>query len=233
MTKHIQFLAEKELVWSAVVANNRMNRARQASGVNSYEQEIGFRPEDWLIEQLKQQGSVSWLDLCCGRGNALLQVANALEKQLLQDNMHLKGLDLVNFFAPIAPAIRCLKFETASAVDWQPDQAYDLITCIHGIHYMGDKLLVIQKMGEALAPGGLFVASFDLASVFVNGQPSPQVVKNWFKEEGIEYNARKKLIRATGQEKKRTSFAGQYLGANDQAGKNYTGQEAVTSYYSL
>lgn len=233
MEKNIKLLSENELIWSAIVANNRMNRKRQANGVNSYENEVGFRPEDWLNNKLAQQASVSWLDMCCGQGNALLQVAQAMEKQNMQDKAQLCGLDLVRFFAPIPTAIHCLTFDTGSAITWQPSQHYDLITCIHGIHYMGDKLLAIKKMTEALAPDGLFVASFDTASILVNNEASPKVVTDWLAAQGIAYNAKKKLIQAEGQNCALENFAGQYLGADDEAGKNYTGQEAVNSYYEI
>jgi hypothetical protein len=38
----------KELVWLSVVANSAMNRARNASGINSYQQEFTFQPQDAL-----------------------------------------------------------------------------------------------------------------------------------------------------------------------------------------
>lgn len=69
----MKLLTENELIWSDVVANNRMNRKRSASGVNSYEKDLKFKPEKYLNDWLKQQGHVKWLDLCCGEGNALLQ----------------------------------------------------------------------------------------------------------------------------------------------------------------
>ena len=224
-------LNENELIWSPVVANNRMNRERQASGINSYEQETDFRPEDWLQNRLQHQPNVRWLDICCGQGNALLQVADEMAQQQLQHRVQLVGLDLVNFFTPIPPNITCLQFVTGSIVSWVPSQTYDLITCIHGLHYVGDKLKVIAQLINQLNPNGLFIANFDLASVIVNQQPQSPEVETWFRQNDIRYESDKKRIQAQGGQV--TPFAGSYAGASDQAGKNYTGQEAVNAYYTF
>ncbi|SHN00491.1 hypothetical protein SAMN05216311_104290 [Chitinophaga sp. CF418] len=72
----MELLRENELIWSPVVANNRMNRKRTASGVNSYEKELNFNPGIYIDKRLEEQGYAKWLDLCCGEGNALLQYAN-------------------------------------------------------------------------------------------------------------------------------------------------------------
>ncbi|WP_188316251.1 hypothetical protein [Chitinophaga agrisoli] len=66
----MELLSESELIWSSVVANTRMNRERNASGINSYEQEFRFKPEDHLITTIHKQGYAKWLDLCCGQGKA-------------------------------------------------------------------------------------------------------------------------------------------------------------------
>lgn len=231
MTKQNTLLSEKELIWSPVVANNRMNRTRQASGVNSYANEIGFKPEDWLWARLQQQQTVRWLDVCCGKGNALLQVAQYFAKQARQHQVEFTGIDLVDFFAPIPSHITWVNFVTTSVTDWQSPQTYDLITCIHGLHYIGDKLKVIAQLVNTLSPNGLFVANFDLASVYLNGQSNPKEIKDWFQQNHIDYQSRKKLIKASGKTTQIPLFSGRYLGANDEAGKNYTGQEAVSAYY--
>jgi len=224
-------LSENELIWSPIVANTRMNRERQASGINSYEQEIGFRPEDWLLDRLQNQKKVRWLDVCCGQGNALLQVAHCFATQKLQPKVELLGLDLVDFFKPIPSNITCLRFETGSIINWQPSHTYDLVTCIHGLHYVGDKLKAISQLANSLNGNGLFIANFDLASVFVNEHSHSPEVKTWLDQQQIDYQEKQKLIRTNGHPV--APFAGKYIGANDQAGKNYTGQEAVQAHYLL
>jgi hypothetical protein len=57
----MQLLPEEKLVCSPVVANSRMNRSRNASGINSYEKEFLFKPEDYLLSTVKSKGR--WLDL--------------------------------------------------------------------------------------------------------------------------------------------------------------------------
>ncbi|EAY30126.1 class I SAM-dependent methyltransferase [Microscilla marina] len=226
-----KLLPEEELVWSPIVANNRMNRERQASGVNSYENEVGFCPKDWLRTLLAHESEACWLDVCCGKGNALLQTAQALASS--QGRLHLHGVDLVDFFAPIPEQVNCIRFFIGSITHWQPPlPAYHLITCIHGLHYVGDKLGAIARLGKILAPGGKMVASFDLASVQVGNDAQGETVLEWFRQAGIEYDAQKKLIIAQAPLPHVPSFAHAYLGANDRAGKNYTGQEAVTAYYA-
>jgi trans-aconitate methyltransferase len=49
-------------------------------------------------------------------------------------------------------------------VTWEPGQACDLITCVHGLHYGGDKLAVLTRAASWLAPTGLLAADLDLRS---------------------------------------------------------------------
>ena len=219
----MSLLDEKTLIWSAVVANSRMNRDRNASGINSYEKEFKFAPATFLEKKLKEYGKASWLDLCCGSGFALIQTHTALADKGLQQKVVLKGIDLLDTFPAGAPGI----FEVTSVVDWQPGQSYDLITCSHGLHYLGDKLKVIAMACGALTTNGLFIAHLDLQNIVT---PANFSLKKLFTSEGIQYNNRTRIISRTGTLAFRTNL--QYLGADDQAGPNYTGQGAVTSYYS-
>lgn len=52
----MKLLSEKELIWSTVVANSTMNRARNASGLNSYEKEFRSKPEQFLYKHIEQFG---------------------------------------------------------------------------------------------------------------------------------------------------------------------------------
>src|ERR1700761_5688704 len=101
----MKLLTEKELIWSAVVANNRMNRKRKASGVNSYERELKFGPEQYLNEVMVHSGQAKWLDLCCGEANALFQYAEDLAGRDSQEKAVLEGIDLVDDFRPIPSSI--------------------------------------------------------------------------------------------------------------------------------
>lgn len=226
----MKLLKESELIWSDVVANNRMNRKRKASGVNSYEKDLKFKPETWLNACLKEQGQVKWLDLCCGEANALLQYASELAGKELQERATLRGIDLTDQFQPIPAFISCLQLEARSLVDWKADDQYDLVTCVHGFHYIGDKLKVIAEALKAIAPQGILIANVDLKSIKVEGDQQDQYLKKLFKENRVEYNARRKIITCKGP--RDISIGLTYKGADDKAGPNYTGQNAVDSYYS-
>ncbi|GAB2842287.1 class I SAM-dependent methyltransferase [Ferruginibacter profundus] len=227
----MKLLPENKLVWSPVVVNSRMNRERNSSGINSYEQEFKFRPEEYLASKVKESGHASWLDLCCGHGNALIQTARYFEKYGNQDLVTLTGIDLVDTFQIIPPDITCIKFVAASLIDWIPGQTYDLITCVHGIHYLGDKLKVIETAISALHPDGLFVANIDLNNIVIQGKGAGSYLKDSFKKYGFVYNSRRKVLERIGHAE--VKFDVKYLGADDNYGPNYTGQDSVTSYYSI
>ncbi len=224
----MKLLNETELVWSAVVANNNMNRKRKASGVNSYEKEIGFRPETFLEEYIANHGAVRWLDICCGEGNALIEAAEYLTVKALGDRALLKGIDLVDHFAPVSSYP--IQFEMASATEGI-NGTYDLITCIHGLHYIGDKLNVLENIFSALSDNGLFTANFAVESIRSQDTSLQDYVKKILKDAGVTYSARRHMITCRGR--KQVQFGLTYLGADDKAGPNYTGQEAVDSWYAF
>ncbi len=197
-----------------------MNRKRVANGVNSYEKELFFNPSKYLDDLLARQGAVKWLDLCCGEGNALIQYASGLS---VQDGITLKGIDLVDQFQEIPATVNCLEFEVRSLVDWISFEQYDLITCVHGIHYVGDKLQVLVHALSALQPQGIFIANIDPNNI------QGVDIKKLFADNAIDYHARRKLLTCTGS--RHIPITWTYTGADDQTGPNYTGQEAVTSYY--
>lgn len=225
----MKLLTEKELIWSATVANTRMNRERNASGINSYEKELNFQPEQWLRDHIQRYGQVKWLDLCCGQGKALAQCAVDLAAGNLQHHAFLKGMDLIDGFQSVPETVTCLHWETKSVVDWAAEDKYDLITCVHGLHYVGDKLHVLQTACSALSEEGIFLANLDLNNIHIGDVPAGQYIKNIFTKYNFEYNSRKRIITFKGP--KKISFGLMYEGANDQVGPNYTGQEAVNSYY--
>jgi len=224
----MSLLHEKDLIWSAVVANSSMNRDRNASGINSYEKEFKFVPARFLEKIVQEKGSATWLDFCCGSGFALVQTYADLARKGLQQYVQLKGIDLLDTFPPEAANHAGLTFEVTSVVDWQPDQLYDLITCSHGLHYLGDKLKVIAMACSALTANGYFIAHLDLQNIAV---PPGILLKQLFSAQGIQYNGRTRILRRTGTLAFHAGLS--YVGADDQAGPNYTGQGAVTSYYDL
>ncbi|RAV99190.1 class I SAM-dependent methyltransferase [Pseudochryseolinea flava] len=227
----MNLIPEEKLVWSPVVANTRMNRERNASGVNSYEQEFGFRPQDFLQERIQQRGFASWLDLCSGQGKALAQVASLFCTMEIQNKARLIGVDLLANDLNVSQEITCLHYEVLPILEFQTQERFDLITCVHGLHYLGDKLQVISNAISFLMPDGLFIGNLDLNNFAVNGRKGDSVIKREFKKNKIEFDQRTHIVKKNG--KAIIKFDLRYLGADDTYGPNYTGQESVTSYYQV
>ncbi|MEO1450395.1 MAG: methyltransferase domain-containing protein [Bacteroidota bacterium] len=221
-----KLLSHSELDWSTTVANNAMNRERNASGPNSYAQDLGFNPIDFLADRANS-GDACWVDLCCGQGKALIQTAAWFRTRPSRHQVQLEGVDLVPYFAtqPSPP----LQLTVSSLRDWEPAPPYDLITLVHGLHYVGDKLGVIQKCLELLSPDGLFVAHLDWANILVDGEPVTSALHKSWLQQGLEFDTRRHLLQRTGPMLFRHNLI--YQGADDQAGPNFTGQPVVHSCY--
>ena len=228
----VELLGDTELERSAVVANCVMNRERQLAGVNSYERELGFNPLTFLVSRLASQPAdvtVGWLDLCCGTGRAVVQAAGQLASAGLVGRAVLFGVDLAGMFDAV-PASAPVRLITGSAVTWEPGQAFDLITCVHGLHYVGDKLAVLTRAATWLTPTGLFVADLDLASIQVAGTSGSRRLATRLRAAGFSYSSRRHQVTRTGPAQ--ISLPYTYLGADDHAGPGYTGQDAVSSHYA-
>ncbi len=215
---------------SPTVANCRMNREREIRGTNSYAADLGFDAIQFLVERSKTGGKVAWLDLCCGSGRALIQAAECLRDLGLAGRVALLGVDLVDMFAAVPAGIGNLMLTAASAHEWRPSQEFDLITCVHGLHYVGDKLALIARAASWLRPEGVFAGHLDLGNVKLVGHKSAHArVGKEFKRLGLEYDRRRHLVSCRGC--RQVEFPFRYVGADDEAGPNFTGQPAVDSYY--
>jgi trans-aconitate methyltransferase len=214
-------LDDPALEASSVVANNAMNRERQLAGVNSYTREVGFNPVDVLTARLESgTADVAWLDLCCGSGRALTQAATHFRGSGLAGRVTLVGVDLVDTFTT-TPDVELIR---SSITTWTPNRAFDLITCVHGLHYIGDKLGILARAASWLTPTGRFVADLDLANIRL---PNGRRLTTQLRAAGFTYRAHR--ITRTGPTQLRLPY--NYLGADDHAGANYTGQPAVRSHY--
>ncbi|UGT62446.1 class I SAM-dependent methyltransferase [Nocardia asteroides] len=222
-----RLLDHAALEQSSVVANNAMNRGRGLSGVNSYTRDLGFDPFALLGSRLP--ATVSWIDVCCGSGRALLEAEARFAAELPDADVTLLGIDLVGYFQS-SPRTSRLRLHTASAHDRHPAPPADLVTCVHGLHYIGDKLALLTTMAGWLTPGGTLAAHFDPGSIrHRDGSSAARHVLAEFRSAGIDYDNRKHLVTARGPAT--PHFPATYLGADDKAGPGYTGQPAVTSYY--
>lgn len=215
-----------------MVANSAMNRQRRLAGVNSYELELGFNPVDVLAALLRVTGApdtVAWLDLCCGTGRALVEAAGRLGEAGIADRVLVQGVDLVAEFDP-APEVPWLRLTAAPVLDWVPDRRYDLITSVHGLHYVGDKLGLLARAAGWLTDGGRFVADLDLAAVrLADGAAAGRRLAADLREAGFSYDGRRRRIGR--DDRGDVTLPYEYLGADAKAGPNYTGQDAVHSHY--
>ena len=206
---------------SSVVANRDMNRER---ALNGYVRELGVDVLDLVTERLAH-GPVRWLDLCCGTGTALLECAARVNDPAL----HITGVDLVDFYA--GPPHPRVELTTGSVTTYTPPHPVDLVTSVHGLHYVGDKLAILTRGASWLTPDGILVANLDLTAVLSDqGHPLRRRLTGPLRAAGFTYDTRRHRITCTGPRDVRLPF--RYLGADDQAGPNYTGQPAVNSYYA-
>ncbi|MEH0828682.1 MULTISPECIES: class I SAM-dependent methyltransferase [unclassified Micromonospora] len=227
----VALLSTAALERSAVVANNAMNRERQLAGVNSYARELGFNPVDVLTDRLAGAATAGWLDLCCGTGRALIQAAGQLRGMGVAGRTALVGVDLVDAFDPVPTPPANLRLVCASVATWAPDRPFDLVTCLHGLHYVGDKLAVLARAADWLTPEGRFVADLDLSSIrLADGRPAGRRLTTLLVAAGFTYDSRRRRISRTGRREVRLPY--RFLGADDRAGPNYTGQPAVHSHYA-
>jgi SAM-dependent methyltransferase len=225
-------LADEALERSSVVANCAMNRERGLAGSNGYGRELGLDVLAELRRRLAEKaGPVRWLDLCCGSGRALTEAADSLDAIGLAERVEIVGVDLVGHFAA-APANPQVRLVTGSVTTWLPadGQLFDLITCVHGLHYVGDKLDVLSRAASWLTSDGILAASFEAASIRrADGAPVGRPLAAMLREAGFEHDARNHRITLRGHADVRLPL--RYLGADDTAGPNYTGQPAVFSHY--
>lgn len=222
----MQFQSDDVLENSPVVANCRMNRERNLHGPNGYDRDLRFDPLALLKDAVNRNGEANWLDLCCGTAKALAEAAGLVEAEGLP--IQITGVDLAGLFVPYGSA--SLTLHQAGLSTWQPDCQFDLITCVHGLLYIGDKLGLIVRAAGWLKDDGQFVANLDMANIRLgNGQSSSRIVAPALRRAGFDYSSRHRLISCDGMRECELPF--RYLGADDDAGPNYTGQPAVNSYY--
>lgn len=216
---------------SEIVANVCMNRQRNLAGPNSYEKDLGFSPLDFLKTRLQTQQEAVWIDLCCGTGRALIQAAEACHAISLELKVKLIGVDLVPMFDTIRPGLDCVHLVAASAEKSETSERFDLVTCVHGLHYVGDKLGLMQKARGRLKDGGMLAAHLDFRNLRVTGEKSyaAQIGKD-LRRAGFQYVKGSRLLTYS-RSTSACPLPYRYLGADDKAGANYTGQAAVNSYY--
>ncbi|HYZ86206.1 MAG TPA: methyltransferase domain-containing protein [Bryobacteraceae bacterium] len=119
----------------------------------------------------------------------------------------------------------------ASVERWETTERFDLVTCVHGLHYIGDKLGLLQRASGWLKDGGLLIAHLDYRNLRIKDRTNSaaQMGKD-LRRAGFRYTSGRHLL-TCGSQTARHLLPYRYLGADDHAGPNYTGQPAVDSYY--
>jgi SAM-dependent methyltransferase len=225
-----RLLSNAELLASETVANSCMNRDRGLSGVNSYARELGFDIVDFLQERVVQNGEAFWYDACCGTGRALAQFVNSGEPRA--QAVRVLGVDLIGDFvaSPASPAE--LRLVAADVVSFRPESPADLITCVHGIHYLGDKLKFLETVYAALAPGGVFIGHFDPANLrFTESGTDWSRLLRRIRAEGVNMEVRRHRLHMVRNDTP-LSFGLVYQGAQRAEGPNFSGMVGVDSWYA-
>lgn len=227
---------QEKLLLSDVAANNRMNRGRGCLGENSYQKDLAFDPVEFLYKRWAAKKSVAWLDIACGEGRALIEAATifsdlyAAEKNA--GDLRIIGIDLAGMFSQFARDLKFLELIEMPVEDFEPAEKFDLITCVHALHYIGDKLAVIRRAAGWLKKDGVFRANLELRNLKLTGKrQSGRTFSKFLREKNFVVDSRKHLIGLAGGQRFDVPF--EYLGADDEAGPNSTGQPAVDSYYKL
>jgi SAM-dependent methyltransferase len=204
-----------------------MNRSRGLIGVNSYTKDLKFDVLDWLVDRQNAKGSAVWYDVCCGEARALFQAAEELDRRHLRD-VKLIGADLIQTSRQTHDLITLIEGDVSTLT---PAPEIDLITCVHGLHYIGDKLGLLSHLSGLLAPGGLFVGNIDPVNIRIGGQPA----KGWGtiarladagKSRFVYKDHILKILDAG-----RIEFDVQYQAATISEGPNYTGITVMDSWY--
>ena len=226
-------LSDADLLSSEVVVNAAMNRGRGLSGVNSYVRELRFDIAGFLARRVAERGRAAWYDACCGEGRALLEAASEWSATDWGQRVHILGVDLWDDLpAPVvAPGVR---FAAADVVTFDPGRPLDLVTCVHGLHYLGDKLAFLERAYALLDPGGLLVAHLDAANLRCKQQGAvvwPQVLRR-VRKQGVDLTLDKHVLRLRKNETP-LRFGAAYGGATVSERPNCSGMVVVDSWYDV
>jgi hypothetical protein len=101
---------------------------------------------------------------------------------------------------------------------------------VHGLHYVGDKLGALTRAASWLTGDGVLVANLDLEGIRLpDADTGRHRLAKVLRGNGLVYDPRRHRITCRGH--RDIVLPLEYIGADDQAGPNYTGQPAVDSHY--
>lgn len=221
-----------ELLASSTVANATMNRGRGLSGVNSYERELRFSLTDFLAERVRERGAAIWYDACCGQGRALVEAGRQFADAGWADQVQIIGVDLVSMFTP--DEVPNVTLRTADVAAFALEQPADLITCVHGLHYLSDKLGFLQNAYTMLAPGGLLLGHLDANNVLSEdtGLPIWRQAARHAAKHGVVPELKNHVLRVKRGEAP-LDFGVTFQGGSVSEEPNYTGITVLNSWYAV
>ena len=225
-------LRADELLSSPIVANATMNRGRGLGGVNSYERDLRFSITEFLAERVRERGHAVWYDACCGQGRALAEAEEQFAAHEWGRQVRMVGVDLVGMFTPEqVPNVTLIAADVAA---FRLNQPADLITCGHGLHYLGDKLGFLQNAYAMLAPGGLFLGHLDAINVR-SAESGPAIWRQAARhasKRGVALDFKSHVLRVKRTEAS-LNFGVTYQGATVSEQPNYTGITVIDSWYTM
>ena len=225
-------LGADDLLSSPIVANATMNRGRGLSGVNSYERDLRFSITDFLAERVRERGEAVWYDACCGQGRALVEAGRQFAAARWSGPVQITGVDLVPMFTPEkAPNV---SLRAADVAAFTLERPADLITCVHGLHYLGDKLGFLQNAYAMLAPGGLLLGHLDTSNVLAadSGLPIWRQAARYAAKNSAVLELRDHMLRVQRTDAP-LDFGVTYQGGTISKQPNYTGITVVDSWYTM
>jgi SAM-dependent methyltransferase len=167
-----------------------------------------------------------WVDLCCGSGRALIEAGTQVDRSPWAGRLTIIGVDLVDAFVT-EPRPTGLQLHVASVSTWAPPRAVNLVTCVHGLHYVGDKLGLLLRAASWLTDGGRLVAHLDPATLrHPDGRSAARRAVAALRRSGFDYDSRRHLVSRGGTTGVRLPATPAtpdwaYLGADDQGGPSY------------
>jgi SAM-dependent methyltransferase len=228
---------------SDIVVNAAMNRGRGFAGVNSYTRDLKqFDITAFLQERLKTNHAkmAYWLDACCGEGRALTEATRLWDHTDWGKCIEIIGLDLWDDLPapqdfPDGPALR---FVAADAAVWNPDAPLDLITCVHGLHYLPDKIGFLERAYSWLAAdGGLLLAHLDTENIRQHESETAvwPTLSRRARQQGVSLHLSNHLLRMerTLDSPDTVTFGVNFVGRTVSERPNVSGMTVIDSWYSL
>ncbi|WP_269539537.1 class I SAM-dependent methyltransferase [Cerasicoccus fimbriatus] len=103
------------------------------------------------------EAGIEVLDIGCGRGMALIQLAEAFPQSHFRGyDLSLEALDFARNRA-MEKGLGNVHFEVKDLTHWREPKTFDWITALDAIHDQGRPDMVLANIREALKPGGRFL----------------------------------------------------------------------------